>query len=134
MENNEQISANTWWRSLSINEQKALLTKYDPLFNKMESHKVASPYNTKLYPDYDLIKKMNKNEAANTVLTVMEKFNVKVGDTVTVERFSKPNSDAKVHSVLIVVEVNESYCVGRFPFSKETIQFTINQVIELTSL
>ena len=44
-----------WWRSLSMNDWKQLLTKHDQYFNKMETHKFGSPYNKKMYPSRELI-------------------------------------------------------------------------------
>ncbi len=54
-----------WWRSnLSINEQNELLTRHDPYFNKMESHKVGSTHNKSLYPKEDLILEIWEKEVA----------------------------------------------------------------------
>ncbi len=58
-------AANKWWRSLSINDWKALLAKHDKYYDKMESHKLGSPHNKKKYPDDNLILDMWKKEAVN---------------------------------------------------------------------
>jgi hypothetical protein len=56
---NAKSQSTLWWRNaLSINEANSLLEKHDPLFNKIESHKIASPYNKRLYPSYELIEKI----------------------------------------------------------------------------
>jgi len=56
---NAKSISTLWWRNtLSINEMNSLLKKHDPFFNKIESHKMASPYTIRLYPSYELIEKI----------------------------------------------------------------------------
>jgi hypothetical protein len=68
----QTVIAKKWWRSLSLNEQKALLIKHDPYFNKMESHKITSPYNNKLYPGHDLIFKIWQGEDSPIPETIIK--------------------------------------------------------------
>jgi hypothetical protein len=68
----QTVIAKKWWRSLSLNEQKALLIKHDPYFNKMESHKITSPYSNKLYPGHDLIFKIWQGEGSPIPETIIK--------------------------------------------------------------
>lgn len=60
-----RVTAKNWWsQTLSMNEHKELLTKYDEYFNKMESHKLYSPYNKNPYPSQELVVKMWEKEGS----------------------------------------------------------------------
>lgn len=74
-EESKKITAKNWWHeTLSTNNQKELLTKYDEYFDKMESHKLGSIYNKKTYPSIDLIVKMWEEEGSTTFSEFTEKM------------------------------------------------------------